>query len=323
MTVPTIPLGQNGPHVSRVSLGCMGMSGAYGPSADDDGIKAIHAAVERGVNLLDTGDFYGMGHNEMLVGKAIAGRRDRVVLSVKFGGLREPNGGWLGFDARPAAVKNFAAYSLKRLGVDVIDVYRPARLDPNVPIEDTVGAIADLVKQGYVKHVGLSEVSGATVERALKVHPICDVQIEYSLASRRPEENLFPTLKKHGVSATLYGVLSRGLLSGSTGRGPGDFRAHAPRFQGENLEKNKRLVDQLAAMANERNVTPAQLALGYVLAKEPGFVALVGARTPRQIIDAVDAQPLSNEDVAAIDALGSFAGERYDARGMSSLDSER
>src|SRR6478752_5528609 len=233
-------LGKTGPEVSAVGLGCMGMSGMYGPANRDESIATLHAALDAGINLLDTGDFYGMGHNEMLIGEALKSRnRDDVLLSVKFGGLRDPAAGWSGFDARPVAVNNFLAYTLQRLGVDYIDIYRPARLDPNVPIEDTVGAIADLIKAGYVRHIGLSEVGAETIRRAHKVHPIVDLQIEYSLASRGIEAEILPVCRELGIGITAYGVLSRGLISGHWNRdrkvAADDFRAHSPRFSADNL----------------------------------------------------------------------------------------
>ncbi|MCP3137928.1 aldo/keto reductase [Pyxidicoccus xibeiensis] len=321
----TVKLGSTGPEVYPLGLGCMGMSGMYGASDDAEGIRTIQTAIDRGVTLIDTGDFYGMGHNELLVGRAIAGRRERVQLSVKFGALRGPDNSWGGVDTRPAAVKNFAAYSLKRLGVDVIDIYRPARLDPAVPIEDTIGAIADLVKAGYVRHIGLSEVGVETLRRAHKVHPIVDLQIEYSLASRGPEADIFPVLKELGISATLYGVLSRGLLSGSKPKGQGDFRAYLPRFTGANREKNEGVVAALQRFAQERRMTPGQLAIAWVLAKQPGFVPVVGSRTVAQLEDALGAlgRPLSQEDLAALESLGSISGERYAPEQMRHLDSER
>src|SRR5437773_5887806 len=229
-----VRLGQTGPAVFPIGLGCMGMSGLYGATDDAESIATLQAAIDAGVNLLDTGDFYGMGHNELLVGRAIAGRRERVQLSVKFGALRGPDGAFIGIDTRPVAVKTFAAYSLKRLAVDAIDIYRPSRLDPAVPIEDTIGAIADLVKAGYVRHIGLSEVGAGTVARAAKVHPIVDLQIEYSLASRKPEQQIFPQLENPGISATLYGIFSRGLLTGSKPAVKTDFRTFLPRFAGDN-----------------------------------------------------------------------------------------
>lgn len=304
--LPRTRLGDHGPEVSAFGLGCMGFSGMYGPTSDDEGVATIHAALDRGVTLLDTGDFYGMGHNERLVGRALRGRRrDDAVVSVKFGALRGPDGAWLGFDGRPAAVKAFLAYSLERLGLDHVDVYRPARLDPTVPIEETVGAVADLVKAGWVRHLGLSEVGAATVRRAHAVHPVVDVQIEYSLVSRRPEDDLFPTLRELGVGATLYGVLSRGLLAGRRAGGPGDFRAHLPRFADANRATNDAAVAHVAAFAAERGLSPAQALVAYVRAKWPAFVPLVGARSRAQLDDVLGglARTLPPADVAALEAL--------------------
>ena len=229
-----LPLGKTGPTVSALGLGCMGMSWMYGPSDRKESLATLQAAVDAGITLLDTGDFYGMGHNELLIGEALKTiARDRVLLSVKFGGLRDPAGGWSGYDTRPKAVKNFLAYSLQRLGVDHVDIYRPARLDPQVPIEDTVGAIADMIKAGYVRHIGLSEVGAHTLRRAAAVHPISDLQIEYSLISRGIEDRILPTARELGIGITAYGVLSRGLISGHWRKdnfAAGDFRAHSPRF---------------------------------------------------------------------------------------------
>jgi aryl-alcohol dehydrogenase-like predicted oxidoreductase len=314
----------SGPEVSAIGLGCMGMSGIYGATDDAESVRTIHAAIDRGIDLLDTGDFYGMGHNEMLIGRAIAGRRDRVVLSVKFGAMRGPDGSWGGFDARPAAVKNFLAYSLKRLGVDYVDVYRPSRLDPTVPIEDTIGAIVDMVKAGYVRHIGLSEVGVGTIRRAVAVHPIVDLQIEYAIGTRRPEAAIFPALHELGIGATLYGVLSRGLLGGSRPTGRGDMRAHLPRFSGPNAAANADLVERLRTFAADRGMTIGQLAIAWVLAKEPGFVPVVGARTVAQLDDALGAldRPLSPSDLAALDAM-TVAGDRYGPEAMRTLDSER
>lgn len=327
-TMNQVELGKGGPRVSALGLGCMGMSGMYGASDDAESIRTIHAAMERGVTLIDTGDFYGMGHNEMLIGRAIAGRRDQVFLSVKFGALRAPDGSWLGMDMRPQAVKTFLAYTLKRLGVDAIDLYRPARLDPSVPIEDTIGAIADCVKAGWVRHVGLSEVGVETIRRAHAVHPIRDLQIEYSLASRAPEDKLFPALRELGVSATLYGVFSRGLLTGSKPQGAGDFRAHLPRFAGDEGAKNAAAVAAFAELARQKGTTPAGLALAWVMARQPGFVPVVGARRVTQIEDALAAldRPLSTDDLAQIERVvpkGVFAGPRYQAAQMAHLDSEK
>jgi aryl-alcohol dehydrogenase-like predicted oxidoreductase len=321
-------LGSAGPEVFPIALGCMGMSGMYGPSDENEGIATIHAALDRGINLIDTGDFYGMGHNEMLVGRALRGRRDKVLLSVKFGALRAPNGAWLGYDARPAAVKNFLAYSLTRLGVDYIDIYRPARLDPNVPIEETVGTIGDLIKAGYVRYAGLSEVGAETIQKANAMHPICDLQIEYSLISRGPESKIFPATKKLGIAITAYGVLSRGLLSGSATDGPGDFRMRMPRFTANNLAKNRQLVEFLRQCAQSMGVSQSQLAIAWVLAKESSVIPVLGARTLKQLSEslaALDLQ-LSESDVSRIEKLipnSEVAGARYDEHQMKMLDSER
>ena len=309
----------------RIALGCMGMSGAYGKTDDAKSIAVIHAAIERGVTFLDTGDFYGAGHNELLIGKAIAGRRDKVQLSVKFGALRGPDNSWGGVDARPAAVKNFLAYSLVRLGTDHVDVYRPARLDPAVPIEDTIGAIADLVKSGHVRSIGLSEVGPETLRRAAKVHPIADLQIEYSIVSRDPEDAIFPVLDELGIGATLYGVLSRGLLSGSP-IGAGDHRAHMPRFSGANQEANARLVAGLHGLAKRWGITPSQLAIGWALGKQPKLLPTLGMRTIQQLDEALAARPLTAEQLAEVDAIaprGAVAGARYPVALMATLDSEK
>ena len=271
--IETTSLGNGGPAVSRLSLGCMGMSGMYGPSDRDESMATIHAAIDAGVTLLDTGDFYGMGHNEMLLGEALEGRRNKVLLSVKFGAMRAPAGAFLGVDGRPQAVKNFVAYSLQRLRTDHIDVYRLARLDPNVPIEDTVGAIADLITAGHVRYIGLSEVGAETVRRAHAVHPVVDLQIEYALISRSVETSILPALRELGIAMTAYGVLSRGLLSGSTPSAAGDFRAHLPRFSGENLTRNQEMVAALAEIAAAKGVTQSQLAIAWVLAKGFGYRA--------------------------------------------------
>lgn len=327
MTTAPRQLGAHGPAVFPIALGCMGMSGMYGPADERESVATIQSALERGVTLLDTGDFYGSGHNELLIRRALEGRRDRALLSVKFGALRTPDGGWGGVDARPAAVKNFLTYSLTRLGVDHVDIYRPARLDPAVPIEDVVGAIADLVEAGWVRHVGLSEVGADTIRRAHAVHPIADLQIEYSLISRGPEEKILPLLAELRVGMTAYGVLSRGLLSGSRPVGPGDFRAHLPRFAGDNGERNRRLVEALRALAAERNVTPSQLAIAWVLSRSPSIVPVVGARTRAQLDEALGALAvtLSPADLARVEAAlppSAVAGTRYDERQMKHLDSE-
>jgi aryl-alcohol dehydrogenase-like predicted oxidoreductase len=323
-----VKLGQRGPEVFPIALGCMGMSGMYGEADERESVATIHAALERGVNLIDTGDFYGSGHNELLVGRALAGKRQQAALSVKFGALRTPGGGWGGNDARPASLRNFLAYSLTRLGTDYVDIYRPARLDPSVPIEETMGALAELVKAGYVRHIGLSEVGADTLRRAAAVHPITDLQIEYSLISRSPEREIFPALAELGASVTAYGVLSRGLLSGSVPKGPGDFRAHLPRFVGEAGEHNRRLVQSLTAFAEQRGLRPSQLAIAWVMAQGDHVVPVLGARTRAQLDEALTAASmrLTATDVAEVNALVRAAGvqgDRYQPAQMQHLDSER
>ncbi|MBB4521005.1 UNVERIFIED_ORG: aryl-alcohol dehydrogenase-like predicted oxidoreductase [Rhizobium sophorae] len=329
----TYRLGKTGPDVSAIGLGCMGMSGMYGPSDRAESIATIHAALDAGVNLLDTGDFYGMGHNEMLIGEALKGRRrENAVISVKFGGLRDPVGGWNGIDARPVAVKNFLAYSLQRLGVDYIDIYRPARLDPNVPIEDTVGAIADLVKAGYVRHIGLSEVGADTIRRAATVAPIVDLQIEYSLISRGIEEKILPTTRELGISITAYGVLSRGLISGHWQRGQGatagDFRNYSPRFQEGNIEQNLALVEKLREIAEAKSVSVAQIAIAWVAAKGKDIVPIIGARRRDRLSEALGSRAvdLSPEDFAIIERAvpkHAAAGGRYPEHMLQHMDSEK
>ncbi|WP_374469072.1 aldo/keto reductase [Phenylobacterium sp.] len=324
-------LGNTGPTVSAIGLGCMGMSDMYGPADRAESQATIHAALEAGVDLLDTGDFYGMGHNEMLIGEALEGvSRNRYRLSVKFGALRGPDGGWLGYDARPQAVKTAAAYSLRRLRTDHIDIYRPSRLDPAVPIEDTIGAIAELVKAGYVRHIGLSEVGAETIRRAAAVHPIVDLQIEYSLISRGIEREILDTCRELGIAITAYGVLSRGLLGGHMRAvsGATDFRAHAPRFQGENLAKNLAITEALRAVAAARGLTPAQAAIAWVAAQGRDIVPLVGARRRERLAEALGAldAPLTPEDLAALEQAApaeAVAGDRYPAPQMAMLDSER
>jgi aryl-alcohol dehydrogenase-like predicted oxidoreductase len=306
----------------------MGMSGMYGPADERESIATIHAALEAGITLLDTGDYYGAGHNELLIGRALRDRPGKVLLSVKFGALRGPDGSWLGMDARPAALKNFLSYTLTRLGVDHIDIYRPGRLDPAVPIEETVGAIADLIKAGYVRAIGLSEVGPDTIRRAQAVHPISDLQIEYSLVSRGPEAAIFPVLAELGIGVTAYGVLSRGLLSGSKPAAQNDFRAYLPRFTGENRERNARLIEALQRVAAEKGASATQLAIAWVLAKSPTIVPVIGARTRAQLSESLGALQvtLTPADLAGIeDAVPAtaVAGSRYDAHQMRILDSER
>ncbi|MEJ3745679.1 aldo/keto reductase [Actinomycetes bacterium KLBMP 9797] len=329
-------LGTTGPHVSTLGLGCMGMSALYGDADRAESIATIHAALDAGVTLLDTGDFYGMGHNEMLIAEALRtappALRDQALVSVKFGALRDPAGDWLGYDARPAALKTAVAYSLQRLGVDHIDIYRPARLDPAVPIEETVGAIAELVQAGYVRHIGLSEVGAETIRRAAATAPIADLQIEYSLISRGIEERILPTTRELGIGITAYGVLSRGLISGHVTReqrfAPNDFRAHSPRFQGDNLGRNLDLVDTLRKIAEQKGVTVAQLAIAWVLARGDDIVPLVGARRRDRLAESFGALdvPLDASDLATIERAvpaDAAAGDRYAAPQMATLDSER
>ncbi|MGF7235498.1 MAG: aldo/keto reductase [Frankia sp.] len=330
-SLSTRQLGATGPRVSAIGLGCMAMSGMYGPADDDESVATINAALDAGITLLDTGDFYGSGHNEMLVRRAISGRdRDQVLLSVKFGALRGPNGEWGGSDTRPEAMRNFLAYSLNRLGTDHIDVYRPARLDPKVPIEDTVGAIADQVKAGRVRYIGLSEVGPDTIRRAAAVHPICDVQIEYSVLSRGIEDSILPVCRELGIAITAYGVLSRGLISDARRAtlAPTDFRAHSPRFQAENLAHNARLVDALEVIAGRHGLTVAQLAIAWAAGQGDDIVPIIGMRRRSRLDEALAAvaTELSADDRADIERAvpaGAAAGERYAPTQLAQLDSER
>jgi aryl-alcohol dehydrogenase-like predicted oxidoreductase len=325
-------LGSTGPTVSALGLGCMGMSTLYGPADDAESIATIHAALDAGITLLDTGDYYAAGQNELLLREALRGRnRETVVLSVKFGVLRGPGGEILGIDGRPAAVKNSLAYTLTRLGTDYVDIYRLGRVDPQVPIEETVGAIGELVEAGYVRHAGLSEAGAETVRRAHRVYPVADLQIEYSLVSRGVEDAILPTCRELGIGITAYGVLSRGLISGhwSSARelAPGDFRGGMPRFSGENLERNLALVEQLRGFAEAKSASVAQLAIACVLARGEDIVPLVGARRRNRLAEALGALDieLSDDDLAAIEGAipqEAVAGERYDPRQMATLDSE-
>ena len=324
-------LGRTGPQVAAIGLGCMGMSDLYGPADEGESVATVHAALEAGITLLDTGDFYGMGHNELLLREALrGGRRDNAIVSVKFGAQRGPDMGWLGYDARPAAVKTALAYTLKRLGTDHVDIYRPARLDPAVPIEDTVGAIAELIQAGYVRHLGLSEVGAETVRRAHAVQPVVDLQIEWSIISRGVEQHILPTLRELGIGVTAYGVLSRGLLSeaATAGDNMGGFRSHLPRFTGENLQHNLGLVQSLRAIATERGITVPQLAIAWALARGDDVVPLVGTRRRDRLAEAIGALDvtLSPEELARIEQAvppDAARGERYAPEQMRMLDSER
>jgi aryl-alcohol dehydrogenase-like predicted oxidoreductase len=326
----TRKLGASGPSVSAIGLGCMGFSGGYGSVDDAESIATVHAALDAGVTYLDTGDFYGAGQNEMLLRDALkGGRRDKAFIAVKFGALRGPDGAWHGSDNRPAAMKNFLAYTLRRLGTDHVDLYQPARVDPAVPIEDTVGAIAEMVKAGYVRCLGLSEASAATVRRAHAVHPIAALQIEYSLMSRSVERSILPVLRELGIALVAYGVLSRGLIAehALTGAPTGEIRSRMPRFQGQNLTRNLALVSALKVLATEKRCTTAQLAIAWVLSRGDDMIPLVGAKRRDQLTSAVDALDvtLSPTDLARIEAAmpaGAVAGERYGAALMAHLDSE-
>ena len=326
-------LGSSGPRVSALGLGCSGLSDAYGPADETESIATIHVALDSGITLLDTADFYGMGHNEMLIREALRGRaREQVIISDKFGGLRTPDGGFLGSDGRPASVKNFLAYTLRRLGTDYVDIYRLARLDPDVPIEDTIGAIADMVKAGHVRYIGLSEVGSATIRRAAAVHPISDLQIEYSLLSRNIEADILPTCRELGIGITAYGVLARGLLSGhwpkELSNAPGDFRTVSPRFRGANLDHNLALVEPLRSIAEEKGAAVSQIAIAWVLTRGQNIVPLVGARRRDRLSESLGALDLTltADDLARIEQaipVGAAMGERYPAPLMALLDSER
>ncbi len=327
-------LGANGLATSALGLGCMGMSDLYGPPPDRlESIATIHAALDAGVNLLDTGDFYGMGHNEMLIAEALKGRpREKAIISVKFGAQRDPAGNWIGIDARPSAVKTSLAYTLKRLGTDYIDIYRPARLDPNTPIEDTIGAISDMVKAGYVRHIGLSEVGASTIRRAAAVYPILDLQIEYSLVSRSVEETILPTCRSLGVGITAYGVLSRGLISGRWSKDKKferqDFRALIPQFQADNVDRNLALVEEIRRIADAKGATVAQIAVAWVLSQGEDIVPLIGARRRDHLAEALAGLrlTLTADELAALEKAvpkNAASGTRYAEAQMAHLDSER
>lgn len=325
-------LGNNGPAVSDIGLGCMGMSDLYGPADDAESVATIHAALDSGLTLLDTGDYYGMGHNELLIRDALKGRsRDGVIISVKCGAMRDPRGNWIGIDGRPAAIKNFLAYSLRRLGTDRIDIYRLGRVDPAVPIEETVGAMAEMVKAGYVRFIGLSEAGALTIRRAQAVHPICDLQIEYSLISRGIEREILPACRDLGIGVTAYGVLSRGLISGhwtkDRATGANDVRRYSPRFAPENIDHNLELVGQLRRIAEAKGATVAQVAIAWVLSRGLDIVPLVGARRRERLAEALGALTLTltvddRQRIERAVPADAAAGDRYAAPQMATLDSE-
>jgi aryl-alcohol dehydrogenase-like predicted oxidoreductase len=331
MPLTMTELGRGGPRVSRVGLGLMGMSGVYGPADETESKATIRAALDAGITLLDTGDFYGMGHNELLLRDALRGvDRSSVFIQVKFGGQRDPRGAFVGHDASPAMVKSSLAYSLTRLGTDYIDLYQPARLDGRVPIEETVGAIAEMIDAGYVRYLGLSEMGAGTIRRAAAVHPVTALQIEYSLMSRAIEDTILPTVRELGVGLTAYGIMSRGLLSAASARaiGPGDPRSRFPRFQGDNLQRNLGLVTALEEVAAGRGVTTAQLAIAWVASRGADIIPLIGTKRRDRLAEALAALDLalSPDDLAVIEAAvpsSQVAGERYEPAQMAGLDSER
>ena len=327
----SIPLGHGGPLVSRFGLGLMGMSGIYGQADDAESIATIRAALDAGITLLDTGDFYGMGHNEMLLRDALSGvDRGSVFIQVKFGGQRDPRGAFIGHDASPNAVKNSLSYTLRRLGTDYVDLYQPARLDPHVPIEDTVGAIVEMIEAGFVRYLGLSEVGAATIRRAHAVHTVTELQIEYSLMSRGIEAEILPTVRELGIGVTAYGVLSRGLLSTASAReiGANDPRARFPRFRAENLQRNLDLLAALEKIAQSRGVTTAQLAIAWVASRGPDIVPLIGTKRRDRLAEALGALELelAPDELATVEAAvpaDQVAGDRYDPGQMAALDSEK
>ena len=323
-------LGRGGPEVSRVGLGLMGMSGIYGAADDQESIATIHAALDAGINLLDTGDFYGMGHNEMLLRQALRTvPRDRAFIQVKFGGQRDPSGAFVGHDVSPAMVKSSLAYTLTRLGTEYVDLYQPARLDPQVPIEDTVGAVAEMIQAGYVRYLGLSEMGADTIRRAHAVYPVSELQIEYSLMSRGIERSILPVVRELGISITAYGILSRGLLSSGTAQlAANDPRARFPRFRGENHTRNLELLAALERIAEAHEVTAAQLAIAWVASRGDDIIPLIGTKRRDRLDEALRALDLtlSTDELAAVEAAvpaDAVAGERYDSAQLTMLDSER
>ena len=325
----TRKLGNQGLEVSELGLGCMGMSEFYGSGDEQEAIATIHHALDLGVNFLDTADMYGPFTNEKLVGRAIKDRRDRVILATKFGNVRSAEGGWLGINGKPEYVRKSCDESLQRLGVDVIDLYYQHRVDVTVPIEETVGAMAELVQQGKVRYLGLSEAAPATIRRAQAIHPISALQTEYSLWSRDPEDEILPTLRELGIGFVPYSPLGRGFLTGAIASpddfAPDDFRRISPRFQGENFAKNLELVEQVKAIANEKGITAGQLALAWLLAQGDDIVPIPGTKRRKYLEENIGAATvtLNDEDINRINAVapqGIAAGDRYPVQNMSALN---